>query len=92
MIHYIYIVSLIIITLFVIVYYYIKNNEDEEELQKIVLLEALQRKRNNELERLRSQTQSCPYGNFEDPRTCYIGSDKRCTWNVRTKRCEDRNR
>jgi hypothetical protein len=91
MIHYIYIASLIIITIFVIVYYYIKNNENEEELKKIALLEAIQKRKNNELERLRGQTEPCPYGNYEDPRTCYIGSDKRCSWNVRTKRCEPKN-
>lgn len=88
MIHYIYIFSVIIITIFVLIYYFIKRSEHDEQLKKIDLLEAIEQKKKEDLERLRSVTEGCPYGKFENPRDCYFGSDNRCSWNTKTKRCE----
>lgn len=90
MIHYIYIASIIIITIFVAIYYIMKNNDFNDEMQKIAVLESIQRKKDEELEKLRSYTIPCPYGIYEDPRTCYVGSDRRCTWNIKTSRCEQK--
>jgi uncharacterized membrane protein YvbJ len=88
MIHYIYIFSIIIITIFVLIYYFIKKNEHEEQLRKIDLLELIEKKKKDDLEKLRKYTEKCPYGNFDNPRECYLGSDNRCSWNIKTHRCE----
>jgi hypothetical protein len=88
MIHYVYIISIILISIFVFAYYIIKKNDDEEELKKIAYLETLQKQKDDELEKIRMDTMVCPVGNFKDPRSCYFGSDKQCSWNIKTKRCE----
>jgi hypothetical protein len=88
MIHYIYIVGIFLITIAVIVYYYMQQKNYEEEMKKIALLESLERKRNEELENARSLTTPCPYGNFDTPRSCFVDSDNKCSWNIKTKRCE----
>ncbi len=90
MIHYIYIIGVILITISIIIYYFIEKNNHDEEMKKIFLLETLEKKRKNELEQARSQTTPCLAGNFDDPRSCYIGSDYNCTWNIKTKRCESK--
>ncbi|ATZ80660.1 hypothetical protein BMW23_0614 [Bodo saltans virus] len=90
MIHYVYILSIVIISIFVFAYYIIKKNDEEEELKKIAYLETMQKKKDEELEQIRMDTVSCSRGNFQTPRTCYFGSDKQCSWNIRTKRCEEK--
>ena len=88
MIHHIYVFSVIFITIFVLIYYCIKNDQHEKELNKIKMLEEQERKRTDELEKMRSKTIGCPYGEYNNPRDCYIKSDNRCSWNTKTKRCE----
>lgn len=88
MIHCVYIISIIVITIFVLIYYFIKKNEQQKELRKIDAIEAAERNKNEELERRRSMTTPCPYGNFTGARECYFGSDNKCSWNIRTRRCE----
>ena len=88
MIHKIYIFSIIVITIFIVLHYMTKNNEHDDEMKKILLIESIDKKKNNALEKLRKNTQACPMGNFNDPRSCYTNSDFQCSWNLKTKRCE----
>jgi len=88
MIHYIYIASIVLLTIFAIVYYMIQKNNFNEEIRRIEMIELQEKKKEEELENLRSKTQPCPHGKFDDPRSCYIGSNYKCSWNETTKRCE----
>lgn len=88
MIHQIYICSIIVITVIIIVYYYAKEAEHKKEIEKINQLEAQKKLQQMQLNLLKSKTKPCEIGNFVSPRSCYVDSGYKCTWNDEINRCD----
>lgn len=88
MLHEIYILSMLIITIVIIIYYYNQEIDHRAELEKIKNIEEKNKKLQQELEFIRSQTTACPVGEFKDPRSCYFDSGYICSWNDVAKRCD----
>lgn len=83
-----YLLGLILITLVIGLLYYYKERDSQYELEKIKTLEEKIQTKNTVLENIRSKTQGCPINNLNDPRSCYIGSNKTCSWNEQAERCD----
>lgn len=90
MIHQIYILCLLAITVLVLVYYYMLESEHKKELEKINRLEIENKREQQQLEMIRSETVPCQAGSFMDPRSCYYNSGYTCTWNELAKRCDQK--
>jgi hypothetical protein len=76
-----------IITILIIIYYFIKQNDYYQEIEKIKRLEALKKKKNIRLKRLRTHTKPCGTY-YKDPKSCFFNSGFSCSWNELTDRCE----
>ena len=88
MIHYIYAISIIVVIIIFITFYYYKRNIHNEQLRKIDILESLEKKRDEALEKERAKTVPCSTPDLMTPRDCYYGSDFKCSWNINIKRCD----
>ena len=91
MIHQIYIFTIIIVTIIVLWYYYVQEKNHRIEIDKINKLEYMHDREKNQLEQIRSQTEPCTVGLYNDPRSCYFESGYKCSWNENAKRCDLRN-
>lgn len=80
----IYIGCIAVITVILLVLYFINNRSYQYELEKISILEG----KYKELEKIRSRTTPCDIKGFNDPRSCYFGSNYRCSWNENAQRCD----
>lgn len=88
MIHYIYILTIIILSIIIVIYYYLQEADYKKEIEKIDRLETIKRRETKELDMIRSQSIPCPYGNFRSPRSCYFDSGYSCTWNDLAQQCD----
>jgi hypothetical protein len=85
-----YFIGVIIITLFMIAYYIYKERDHASELKKIERLEKMMIEEEEKLDKIRSTTIPCPVPHLKTPRTCYINSNYRCSWNEQAKRCDQK--
>jgi len=74
----------------VLIYYYLQEEDYRKELEKINRMEMTNRKQQQQLAYIRSQTTPCEAGTFLDPRSCYLNSEFTCTWNELAKRCDQK--
>lgn len=91
MIHKIYIISLIALTLIIITFYYSNQEDYRREMEKINALERKQYQYEQNLEKIRTRTEPCHIPDLNTPRSCYIDSDMKCSWNEQAKRCDRKN-
>ena len=84
----IYFIGIGLVALTVIAIYMINERDHRREMEKIRRLEAKIEKEKRDLEHVRSQTDPCPVTGLTDPRSCYLQSNYRCSWNELGKRCD----
>ncbi len=72
------------------VYYYLQEEDHRKELEKINKMEILNRKEQQQITYIRSQSIPCSVAEFSDPRSCYIDSNYTCAWNELAKRCDQK--
>jgi len=89
--HQIYLCAMLIATVVISVYYYLQEDNHRRELEKINRMEIANRKEQQQMAYIRSQTTPCISGNFSDPRSCYIDSGYTCAWNEVAKRCDQKS-
>lgn len=90
MLHQIYLCTILFVTVTILIYYYIQEEDHKKELEKIARLELANRKEQQQMSYIRSQSSPCNVGNFTDPRSCYIESGYTCVWNEIGKRCDQK--
>ena len=83
-----YIIGVVLITIVIIALFLSNNQEYSDEMERIKMLEEKMRCQKVELEKIREQSVECPFGLFDDPRSCYVRSGYRCKWNERGMRCD----
>lgn len=79
---------IIFITMVILYVYYQQENNHKYQIAKIKALEHKYSIKNKELEKLKTQTESCSIKNLNDPRSCYFGSNYSCSWNEQIGRCD----
>lgn len=80
------IIILLTCALFGVFFY--KNAEHQKELDKIKNLEVKQEDKQRKINEIRKNGNPCPIPNLNDPRSCYIDSNYRCSWNESAERCD----
>lgn len=86
----IYLILILVITLWAVFEFIRQSYNHFQELEKISRMEEELRKKEEELEKLRKDTNPCPFKNLITPRKCYEESNYKCTWNEVTSRCEEK--
>lgn len=86
----IYIIGLIIISFAMLYLYVYYDRENKKELEKISYLEKKQEIKEKKLALIRSKTQPCMITELDTPRTCYMDSQYKCSWNEAGERCDSK--
>ncbi len=90
MIHQIYLCAILVVTVVILVYYYLQEEDHRKELEKINRMEIANRREQQQMAYIRSQSTPCNAGDFADPRSCYVNSGYACAWNEAAKRCDQK--
>lgn len=69
-------------------FYMINEREHRSELERIGRLERMQQEKNRELEYIRLRTEPCHISGLNTPRSCYMDSEYKCSWNDLAMRCD----
>lgn len=88
--HQIYLFTMLVVTVGFLIYYYLQEDNHKKELEKINRMEIANRKEQQQMAYIRSQTVPCVSGTFNDPRSCYVDSGYTCSWNEIAKRCDQK--
>ena len=88
----IYFFGICFITLIISILFIFNEKKDKKthllELKKIKNIEMNIEKKEKELALIRSRTTPCPIDNLSDARSCYLDSNRQCSWNINTDRCD----
>jgi hypothetical protein len=84
----IYFIGIILVSLWVLYLYITDEQEYKREMEKIEMLERKEAQRKRELEEIRTLTQPCPITGLDNPRRCFIESNRICSWNEMAERCD----
>ena len=84
---YISIIVIIITIIFIYIYYRQESNHQYQQA-KIKALEDKYNLKMREIEDVSTKTIVCPVSDLTSPRSCYYGSNYRCSWNDIIGRCD----
>jgi hypothetical protein len=87
----IYLSIIIIITIFIYSLYWISNQDYKREIDKIEVLEKINKDNELKQDLARNNSLKCVYGDYDNPRSCYLKSNKKCTWNIFGNRSDMKN-
>jgi len=82
------IISAIVITTIIMYLYYCQESYHRTQMDRINYLEYKYQQKKRELDILAMKSRECPVEGLTNPRSCYVGSKYRCSWNERLGRCD----
>lgn len=82
------IVGTIIITATILYIYYCQESYHQIQMDRIKYLEYKYQQKKSELDILAMKSSKCLVEGLTNPRSCYVGSNYRCSWNERLGRCD----
>jgi len=89
MIKIIYLVTIIVLVIISIYIFVQKYEIHQDQLLKINRLEDEHKEAHKSIRYYRSITQPCQTPNLTNPRDCYFGSNYKCSWDEKAKRCNE---
>jgi len=78
----------IAITVIIIYIYYCQESYHSIQMDKIKYLEYKYQQKKRELDMIAMNSRPCAVEGLTNPRSCYIGSNYRCSWNEKIGRCD----
>ena len=83
----IYIITIVILVLMAISIFIKKYSDYQYQLNKINNLEDKRKNKEDKIRHYRSITKSCNTKGLNNPKSCYFGSNYKCSWDESANRC-----